>query len=523
MAARRFISPLWSCLAFTLAFGLSTLVLPVTTVQAEAGNAERGKLIYARRCALCHGEEGDGAGPGAERLNPPPRDFTEGQYKFKTTGFDDIVPNDADLFRMIRDGMPGTAMPGWGDMLSDQDIRDVIAFIKTFAGLEEEKPTIQVDYGRQVPSSPESIAKGRALFHEGDRCAECHGAEGRGDAIKKLKDDGGARTWPRNLTKPWTFRASNDPKDIFTRITVGIPGTQMPSFADPKSKKRLTIEERWHVANYVASLAKTDKVPRPENTVVKVMKVEGALPTAPDDPAWEKLPSTTFLLLPQLIAKTRFFTPSNDTITVRAAYNDTALAILLEWDDRTRSIPGDPKAEEIADPGMGEDMVAIQFPVAVPKGMKKPYFGMGDGAHPVNLWQWRSGTADKPQSVALANARGFARIESRDPASAGLTARGRYDKGRWRVVFTRPLAASSPDKDITFQTGQFIPIAFAAWDGSNGETGSKHTMTTWYWFLLEPDTGLRPLVSALIVAFLFGAAELWWARSAGARKPEGEA
>ncbi|MCP5001019.1 MAG: c-type cytochrome [Hyphomicrobiales bacterium] len=506
MKAGMFTRLLLSALTCAMAF--------VSQAEAEPGDAEKGVEIYAKRCIMCHGEDGDGFGPAAERLNPPPRDFTLGQYKIKTTGFDDIVPNDEDIFRMIRDGMPGTAMPGWSDMLSSQEMWDLVAYIKTFAGLEEEKPTDQLDYGTAVTSTAESIAKGEKLFHDGDRCSECHGEDGKGNAIKKLKDDGGARTWPRNLTKAWTFRASNDPKDIFTRITVGIPGTQMPSFADPKSTKKLSIEERWHVANYVASLAKTIKTVRPENIVIKAAKTEGDAPTAPDDPRWAEAEPTTFLLLPQIIAKERFFTPSNDTITVKAVYTDTDVALLLEWDDRTKSIPGDKKAMEIADPDMGEDMVAIQLPVDIPKGMEKPYFGMGDAAHPVNLWQWRGGTTEKPANVDLMNARGFADIEKRDAAALGLSANGVYDEGTWRVVMKRPQVTSPAENDIQFAAGKFIPIAFSAWDGSNGEKGSKHTMTTWYWVFLEPAAGSKPLFAAIFVIFLIGAAELWWARSA---------
>ncbi|MBT5982059.1 MAG: c-type cytochrome, partial [Acidiferrobacteraceae bacterium] len=174
-----------------------------------AGDAEKGEEIYVQRCTLCHGEEGDGMGPAAERLNPPPRDFTMAQYKIRTTAFEEIVPVDSDLVRMIHDGMPSTAMPGWGDVLTEQDINDLVAFLKTLAGLEEEEPGQVIDYGVQVPISPESIETGRKLFHEDDRCSECHGQAGKGDAVKKLKDDSGYRTWPRNLTKPWTFRGSN--------------------------------------------------------------------------------------------------------------------------------------------------------------------------------------------------------------------------------------------------------------------------------------------------------------------------
>ena len=498
---------------------LAALALAGTPARAQTGDAERGKAVYEKRCIYCHGEEGDADVAVAERLNPPPRDFSEGQYKIKTTGFDDPVPNDSDLFRMIRDGMPGTAMPGWSDMLSDRQMWDLVAYIKIFAGLDEEKPSDQLDYGTQVASSEDSIAKGMELF--GDRCTECHGDSGTGVAIKKLKNDAGARTWPRNLTKPWTFRASADPKDIFTRITVGIPGTQMPSFADPKSKKKLSIEQRWHVANYVVTVAKTDKTVRPENTVVGADKIDGELPAAADDPRWQASPPTTFFLVPQIIAKDRFFTPSNDTITVRALYNDKHIALLLEWDDRTESIPGDAKAESIADPPIGEDAVAVQLPVTIPTGMEKPYFGMGDAAHPVNLWQWKSGTSSQAQSVGLTNATGFKNIEERDARAVGLRAKGSYGKGSWKVVMTRPRATEESDQDIQFVDGRFIPIAFAAWDGSNAEKGSRHTMTTWYWLLLKPATGSKPIIVALILIALIGAGEWWWVRSAAAKTAAG--
>ncbi len=482
---------------------------------AQEGDMERGEVIYAKRCIGCHGEEGDGVGAADERLNPPPRDFSLGLYKIKTTAFDDDIPNDSDLLRMIRDGMPGTAMPGWSDVLSEQEMLDLVAYIKTFAGLEEEEATIQIDYGGQITSSEDSISKGRPLFE--DRCAECHGKSGKGVAVKKLKDDNGARTWPRNLTKPWTFRASNEPKDIFDRITVGIPGTQMPSFADPVSKKKLSIEERWHVANYVATLAETEKLVRPEDTVIVADKVDGDLPDSPEDPRWAETAPTSFLLLPQLIGGERFFMPTNDTISVRALYDTEAVALLLEWDDRTKSTPGDPKAESLAEPGMGEDMVAVQWPIEIPEGMEKPYFLRGDAARPVNFWQWRSGTADGGENVALLNASGLAETETRDAGAAGLTARGTYDKGTWRVVMRRPLAAADPETDLGFAEGKFIPVAFAAWDGSNGETGSKHSITTWYWLLLRPPTGTMPYAVAVLVALLIGAGQIWWARTASAK------
>ena len=481
---------------------------------AKPGNVAKGKEIYDKRCTWCHGDKGDGAGAAKGLINPPARDFTSGNYKIKTSSFEDMTPNDDDIYRMIRDGMPDTAMPGWSDLLSEQDMWDLVVYLKSFAGFDQ-PPGKQVDFGKQISSSAESIEKGKKLFEDGDRCVECHGKSGKGSASKRLKGETGDRTWPRNLTKPWTFRSSNDPKDIFARLTTGIPGTEMPSFADPKSKKMLSIEERWHVANYVASLGKTAHKVNADNTVIIADKVGGDLPGTPDDARWEKTAPTTFYLVPQIIGEQRFFTPSNDSITVRAIYNDKNIVMLLEWDDRTKSIPGDESAEKIADAPMTEDGVAVQLPVIIPKEMQKPYFGMGDAEHPVNIWHWKSGTKDAAETINILNGKGFKEIEKRDAADVGLKAKASYNDGTWRVLMYRPLVNATPEKDIQFAEGRFIPVAFAAWDGSNNsEMGSKHTMTTWYWLLLKPATGSKPLIVALIVMGLFAGGLLWWARSA---------
>lgn len=498
------------CVLTVLAFALTTV-----GANSQTGNVDQGEAVYIKRCLQCHGEEGDGLGPAAERLNPPPRDFTLGLFKFKTTAFDEDLANDDDLLRMIRDGMPGTAMPGWGDMLSKEDMLDVIAYIKTFAEIEEE-PEIQLDYGTQIDISDESIAAGKILFEQGDRCTECHGLEGKGDAIKKLKNDNGERTWPRNLTKPWTFRASSDPKDIFARISIGIPTTQMPSFADPKSSKKLSIEERWHVANYVNSLAKVDNVVNAENFVVQAGRLDTGLPIAPDDEAWKNAPPSTFIMVPQIVAEKRFFLTANDTISVRALYDDKQISIYLEWDDRTKSIPGDTKAASIADENLSEDAVAIQFPRTIPEGMEKPYFLMGNAANPVNLWRWSSGTTEQPENGTIIDAMGIADQQPRADSS-GLGIASSYKNGTWRVVMTRSLQTVGSENDLQFEEGRFVPIAFFAWDGSNSEAGTAHAMTTWYWLQLKPEADSKPLIYAIVAALFAAAMLMWWAWGAQSR------
>lgn len=468
-------------------------VVPVAYAQEKG--ASGAKEVYEKRCAWCHGWEGKGDGAALEFLNPSPRDFTSGLYKYKSSPHDQLFPTDEDLFRTIRDGLPGTSMPGWSDILSEGQMRGLVTYIKAFAGMEGEKVTAEVEIAKRVSSSEESIKAGHDLFK--DRCAECHGENGRGGATKSLKTDWGERVWPRDLTKPWAYRWGGDAEEIYTRISTGIPGTPMPSFASPENKKKLTEEERWHVVNYVKSIQKERK----EGAVVKATKIEGEIPADPMDPQWDKAEATTFPLVPQMIAKERFFTPTIEDISARAVYNDKEIAFLLEWHDRTKSIPGDAKAMELAGGDLFEDAAAIQLPVEIPEGMEKPYFGHGDGGHPVNIWLWKSGTSSGPESIRLVDAKGIGAGEPRT-GSTEIGGKSFYHEGSWRVVMKRSLQTEDKDKDLQFVEGQFIPIAFATWDGSNGETGSKHELTTWYWVFLRPPTGSDVVVTPIVIALL---------------------
>jgi hypothetical protein len=47
----------------------------------------------------------------------------------------------------------------------------------------------------------------------------------------------------------------------------------------------------------------------------------------------------------------------------------------------------------------------------------------------------------------------------------------------------RLLRTANAAQDIQFETGRSFPIAFFVWDGSNGETGGKMALTSWYYFL----------------------------------------
>lgn len=82
----------------------------------------------------------------------------------------------------------------------------------------------------------------------------------------------------------------------------------------------------------------------------------------------------------------------------------------------------------------------------------------------------------------------------------------------------RPLKTGEPGKDIQFEEGKFIPVSFAAWDGSNREKGSKHEMTTWVWILMQPETGSSVYMWPVIIALVILGAELLWLYSARSKK-----
>ncbi|MFO7695520.1 MAG: c-type cytochrome [Vicinamibacterales bacterium] len=209
------------------------------------------KQLYDRSCASCHGTDGRGQGAAADALNPKPRDFTTGIYKFRTTASGSL-PADDDLYRAVADGLPGTSMLGWKDLLSEAQMRALVVYVKQFSPRFASERPAPLAAGRAEPPSPESIRKGRAAY-EALACGACHGEAGSAaDAVAVgLRDDWGHESFAPNLTEPWAFRGGRTAPDIYMRLKTGIDGTPMPSFADAAKDGDL-----WDLANYVVSLAR---------------------------------------------------------------------------------------------------------------------------------------------------------------------------------------------------------------------------------------------------------------------------
>lgn len=98
-----------------------------------AGDAQAGKAIYETNCLSCHGPQGKGDGPVGQALNPRPRDFSKGVFKFDTDN-DGKTGTDADLMNVISKGAGvyggSPLMAPWGH-LSEKDRQNLIAYIRT--------------------------------------------------------------------------------------------------------------------------------------------------------------------------------------------------------------------------------------------------------------------------------------------------------------------------------------------------------------------------------------------------------
>jgi mono/diheme cytochrome c family protein len=231
-------------------------VLQIDKLHTAAGpvsSDQTGRQIglYRKHCAHCHGLSGDGAGPTSVFLEPYPRDFRRGIFKYTSTPGPLAPPTDDDLARAIRNGSPGTGMPAF-NLLTGAELAALLDYVKYLSirgeveralifesidQLEDEydrlvdlslrdkdpeefaeqmKPIIGLVRGvvqrwldapsqvTPVPPPPAewasaaSIRRGQALFAGNvANCVKCHGPAGRGDGQTIDYDD-----WAREIVDP---------------------------------------------------------------------------------------------------------------------------------------------------------------------------------------------------------------------------------------------------------------------------------------------------------------------------------
>jgi mono/diheme cytochrome c family protein len=262
-----------------------------------------GSLLYRRHCLHCHGVSGDGRGPTALWVNPPPRDYRRGLFKFTSVlGSKKSKPMRADLLKTLRDGIEGTSMPTFKAQ-PPRDLEALVSYVihlsirgsvefdalKEAMALKEAKATpmdskavaqlvlektneFAGDWRNEsTPIGPEatdpakklhpypynpddaaetkaSAGRGYELFVGKGICISCHTDFGRQSGF--MYDDWGTLVRPRNLTVG-VYRGGQRPIDLYYRIHSGIGPSKMPTqpaeiAGDPKAM--------WDLVNFVRAL-----------------------------------------------------------------------------------------------------------------------------------------------------------------------------------------------------------------------------------------------------------------------------
>ncbi len=109
---------------------------PVPLVPVQSLDFDRGRELFAQSCVSCHGEAGDGRGPAAANLLPPPTDFTDRERARERSVFA--------LKQVIDQGVPGTGMVGFAT-LPQEDRWDLALYVSGFA-----YPTDRPPQGKRI-------------------------------------------------------------------------------------------------------------------------------------------------------------------------------------------------------------------------------------------------------------------------------------------------------------------------------------------------------------------------------------
>jgi mono/diheme cytochrome c family protein len=257
---------------------------------------EEGSKKYREQCLHCHGLTGDGRGPTAPWINPHPRDYRLGRFKFVSTAQVQRVeqkPSLEDLVRTIREGIEATSMPAFR-LLSPEELHNLAGYVihlslrgqteattlqalmqdaktnvkeevtddmEKFAGYWAVAPENQVKpKPAMLPTYPldaanekakASVANGFKLFVSpgAASCISCHADFGRQSPYKY--DVWGTIVRPADLTVG-VYRGGRRPIDLYWRIATGINVSGMTSYKYVKDDtKGLTDDKIWDLVHFL--------------------------------------------------------------------------------------------------------------------------------------------------------------------------------------------------------------------------------------------------------------------------------
>ncbi len=199
---------------------IRTLVRPVASgLSVEQLSIEVGRRIYQKDCAPCHGVDGRAATEAGRALNPRPGDFTDPIEMARV--------DDGRLYAAIKLGRPGTAMGGWGELLSPVEIIDLMRYVRS---LERPLPP-------GVKPAGLDVLVGERIYKR--HCVPCHGE--KGDARTPLGRSLAPR--PRDFTDAQAMGRVSD-KRMTEVIAHGSPGTGMAPWGgilNPEDIRRVIL------------------------------------------------------------------------------------------------------------------------------------------------------------------------------------------------------------------------------------------------------------------------------------------
>jgi mono/diheme cytochrome c family protein len=214
----------------------------------------RGKEVYTARCAVCHGDAGDGQGPAGLALPLKPSDFRD------KAGVAEMRDNYW-FWRVSEGGQvepfksKGSAMPPWKEQLSVEERWAVMAYQHTFSGHR----------GPHVPwEHPESVVVGHDIFRMA--CVPCHGVAGQGDGSVGPMLAPRRAPQPRDFTRAeFKFRSTPSGQlpttaDLFRTVTEGVRSSGGPMTIGLRGHRimpgfqYMPAEQRLEVLEYIKSL-----------------------------------------------------------------------------------------------------------------------------------------------------------------------------------------------------------------------------------------------------------------------------
>jgi mono/diheme cytochrome c family protein len=282
--------------------GVAAAEAAVQELKLDEPTLAAGSKLYRRHCLHCHGVAGDGRGPTGPWVNPHPRDYRQGLFKFISAA-SKLRPRREDLIRTLRHGIESTSMPAF-NLLKEEELEQLASYVihlslrgnleyftlKTLlstgeSGLKNEDLGYHVNYwfftylkqwkeAQKVFTPPEypykdgdqaaleaSITRGFQLFSQnqtdiplpdgtkakGAGCIGCHWDYGR--QVPFRYDAWGTLVRPANLTAG-VYRGGRRPIDLYWRIMVGIDPAAMPA----SKPEDLKPEQAWDLVNFLQAL-----------------------------------------------------------------------------------------------------------------------------------------------------------------------------------------------------------------------------------------------------------------------------